>query len=179
VSRQADLGDLTPRQLEALPPVMQWRKLLAQVKPAGSRPSVPIVRSVGGVLANHADRLGGSCWPSLATIASEAGANRRSVLYALRELENAGLLERKRRGGHAPTCYRLVLPQAEAKEGAHIFPQPVERSVESLGTAESLGAPAVISRCTGVHPRSALRSAQDQELVVGAPPVVENSAAER
>ena len=82
---------LTLRQVEALPPVMQWRKLLAHVSPPPGKVSVASFRSVGHVLANHADRLGGSVRPSVETIAAEAGVSRRSAVYALRALEDAGL----------------------------------------------------------------------------------------
>jgi DNA-binding IscR family transcriptional regulator len=48
-------------------------------------------------IANH-DGDGGS-WPSVATLAREAGCSERSAQYALRELEAAGVIEIIKRGG--------------------------------------------------------------------------------
>lgn len=64
------------------------------------------------LLANYAGNESGECWPSLATIAKQAGMSRDSVMRAIRELESAGLLTVVRRtmeGVNLPNTYRLNL----------------------------------------------------------------------
>ena len=102
MNEQLSIADLTPRQASLLP-VVQWRKLLS------SRASRSSVLAVGHVLANHADKEGGSCWPSLATIMDEAIVSKRTALRALAELEETGLLYRRRRG-RTSNSYRLLVP---------------------------------------------------------------------
>jgi hypothetical protein len=74
----------------------------------------PKGRAVAAVLFARMD-ADGTCWPSLATIAQDAGYVRsHSVLAALDELEAAGWLLRERRrkvdGSPATTRYVAVLP---------------------------------------------------------------------
>ena len=95
-----------------LPQVLRWRKLVHMVSPpAGAHVSTPVLRSVADSLANHADRNGASCYPSVSRLASEAGCAERSVQYALGALEELGLLARDSRGGRGrATRYTLQLP---------------------------------------------------------------------
>jgi predicted ArsR family transcriptional regulator len=65
-------------------------------------------RLVALVLSTHMDRDGGSCFPSLTTLARETGLSRRTVCNALDELEHAGLVERARTGRGRPTRYRAT-----------------------------------------------------------------------
>ena len=59
---QLTVADLSPRQVEFLPPIMQWRKLLVRARPRRYSGVSPLaMRMVGEVLAIHADREGGSC----------------------------------------------------------------------------------------------------------------------
>lgn len=86
----------------ALPPVMQWRKLISRVgPPADAKCSVRCFRAVGRVLADYANRNGGSVFPSVETIAADAGYSERSVQHALNALEWKGLITRDKRGGRS------------------------------------------------------------------------------
>jgi hypothetical protein len=74
----------------------------------------PKARAVAAALFARMDE-DGTCWPSLATIATDAGYVRsHSVLAALDELEAAGWLLRERRrkanGAPATTRYAAVVP---------------------------------------------------------------------
>jgi len=109
VSEQLSFEDARPHVAGELPPVMRWRKLLVRSVPGECPVSTSAFRGVGAVLANHADRQGGSCFPSIETIAAEAGVSRRTALYATAALEEAGLLYRRRRR-RSSTSYVLVLP---------------------------------------------------------------------
>jgi len=68
------------------------------------------------VLIRLADRAGagGLCWPGLDRIASDTGLGRRTVIRALDQLAEAGLIERHPRPGGS-TLYR-VLPEAGRQE---------------------------------------------------------------
>jgi hypothetical protein len=83
---------------------MLWRtELLA------SEMSSP-AKMVAFVLSTHMDRNGGSCFPSLTTIARESGYARSTVCQALAELDRANLLERVRGGRGKPTRYHATSP---------------------------------------------------------------------
>jgi DNA-binding transcriptional ArsR family regulator len=72
------------------------------------------------------ERLGGGrdvCWPSWATLQKDTGLSRRAVVYALRELEEAGLVVTTRNFRRQVNGYEL-LPLTSAKECT----PPVQRS---------------------------------------------------
>lgn len=65
----------------------------------------PTERLVGLTLSLHMDRDGGSCWPSLTTLANETGLSRRTVIRALNTLDAEGYIKRARGGPGRPTRY--------------------------------------------------------------------------
>lgn len=71
-------------------------------------------RGVLTKLANHANKAGGSAWPSVRTIADWAGVDERSVRRILSRLLKRGLIEvtgaNSRDGGRYSTTYRVVIP---------------------------------------------------------------------
>lgn len=71
-------------------------------------------RGVLNKLANHANRAGGSAWPSVRTIADWGGVDERSVRRILSRLLKRGLIEvtgaNGRSGGRYSTTYRIVIP---------------------------------------------------------------------
>jgi hypothetical protein len=98
----------------------------------------PKARAVAAVLFARMDE-DGTCWPSLATIATDAGYVRsHSVLPALDELEAAGWLLRERRrkanGSPATTRYVAVLPAVAVDPEDPVGPavDPAEGASEGL-----------------------------------------------
>jgi hypothetical protein len=61
------------------------------------------------VLADYADEDGGSCWPSVATIARESLLSERQVQYCLRHLEQLGEIEVAKGGGRRSNRYRVLM----------------------------------------------------------------------
>lgn len=55
------------------------------------------VQSVYMWICFHSDSKTGECWPSIKTVAKEAGVTDRTVTKALKKLEEVGILERNRR----------------------------------------------------------------------------------
>jgi hypothetical protein len=94
-------------------------------------------RLVASVLFTYMDPDGGSCFPSLATIAHDAGySGTSSVLDGLAELEAGGWLlrdqRRRRDGSPATTSYHAAVP-VEAVDPA----DPVGPPVDPAGRGES------------------------------------------
>jgi hypothetical protein len=68
---------------------------------------------VGHTLSTHMDGNGGSCFPSVSTVAREASLSDRSVRNGLRLLEAAGLVHTRNGGGRKPGgCYTANRYQA-------------------------------------------------------------------
>jgi len=67
-------------------------------------------RAVWLPLAKRANR-GGRCWPSVNTIAREAGKGRTQTYSAVDELETVGLIRRESSPGGAPTCTTTYIMQ--------------------------------------------------------------------
>lgn len=97
-------------------------------------------------IASHYSLKRGAAWPSLATISSWCGVEKRNVNRALKRLEMAGFLEVAGRGGpHESRTYRLKLPPAvfpgtpehEGKRNAN----EANRNARSRGRARSADAP--------------------------------------
>lgn len=57
-------------------------------------------RRVGGAVLDHYNRLSGQCDPSLDTVATLLGVNRRTVIRSVNRLVAQGLFRRIRHGGH-------------------------------------------------------------------------------
>lgn len=79
-------------------------------------------------LANHAGRDDWECWPSIETIAREAGMQPRSAQRHLRSLADAGVIEIEERGapdmrvrgGYRPNLYRIVRPEVSELADAEV-----------------------------------------------------------
>lgn len=70
------------------------------------------------ILANYASNKDGDCYPSLGTLADDTGLSKDSVIRAIKELEDAGLLSVNRRqveGVNLPNSYRLNLATSSQK----------------------------------------------------------------
>lgn len=84
--------------------------------PGTDLPGAPRLAMIA--LANHADHTDGYCWPSMKTIAAEAGLGLRTVKRVIPQLVDNGFIEvRKRRGAHG------VAPGQSATGGTHIQKQ--------------------------------------------------------
>lgn len=57
----------------------------------------PIAKFILVVLADHYNDSTGECWPSVATIASITGCSRATVLRKLKQLEQSGMIARRKR----------------------------------------------------------------------------------
>src|SRR5579871_2525046 len=71
----------------------------------------PMARDVLVVLASHANKKTGQCWPSVATIASTLGVSQKAVKSALSDLKVLGLVRsttRNRRAGES-NLYHLAV----------------------------------------------------------------------
>jgi len=93
------------------------------------------------VLADHAKEDGTGAWPAVATIAREARMSKRGVRYALRRLEEEGLITATGVSRAETTVWRITLAESaggeaeSAPKGAEIAPEP---SLEpSLGELRS------------------------------------------
>jgi hypothetical protein len=113
--------------------VIEWRALILASELA------PSAKLTALALSTHMDRSGGSCFPSLTTIARETGLARRTVCYALDGLQRAGLLERVRSGRGKPTRYRatsahaaLPLVQQVHLTSALSAPEDVHEGVQKI-----------------------------------------------
>lgn len=92
----------------ALPAVIGDRAALRAVLARGDLTSS--ARLTWIALFAHADATSGAAWPSVPTLARETGCAVRTVRYALRALERAGLATPARRPGRS-TVYRVHLPR--------------------------------------------------------------------
>ncbi|MGH3036100.1 MAG: helix-turn-helix domain-containing protein [Gaiellaceae bacterium] len=78
---------------------------------------------VAHMLSTHMNAEGGSCRPSIPTLAREASLSVRAVRAALRELEEAGFVGtvtgggRASGGGYASNSYRATLPSPASPAG--------------------------------------------------------------
>jgi hypothetical protein len=119
----------------------------------------PKARAVAAVLFARMDDAG-TCWPSLATIAADAGYVRsHSVLAALDELEAAGWLLRERRrkanGAPATTRYAAVVPAESVDPAEPVGPpvDPAEGASEGLRRG-SEGVSEAVDNPPGGYPSS-------------------------
>jgi hypothetical protein len=128
-------------------------------------------RAVAAVLFSRMDAHA-TCWPSLATIAADAGyARSHSVLPALDELEAAGWLVRERRwkanGAPATTRYVAVVP-AEAVDPDDPVGLPVDPAAEPGASAPHSppapvdNRPGPVDRPSGPYPRHGVTVTPDQ-----------------
>lgn len=71
------------------------------------------------ILANYASNKDGDCYPSIGTLADDTGMSKDSVIRAIKELEDAGLLSVNRRqveGVNLPNSYRLNLAASSPEQ---------------------------------------------------------------
>jgi hypothetical protein len=71
--------------------VANWRRSITR-----DRTLTVHATAVGCVLADYMDNARAACWPSLETIAAEAGCSKSTVQRAIADLEDAGYLKVKR-----------------------------------------------------------------------------------
>lgn len=91
--------------------LFQWRKAIVE----SGLFLGPTARLVAFVLSLHMDADGGSCYPSLDTLAWETGLHRRTVIRQLAELELEGWIRVEHggspRGGRKePNRYAAAIP---------------------------------------------------------------------
>jgi hypothetical protein len=86
--------------------LVRWRGLIVE----SELPSP--AKLVALVLSTHMDSNGGSCFPSLSTIAREAALGRSTVIRALADLERAQLIEKVKGGPTGSNRYRATSPTA-------------------------------------------------------------------
>jgi DNA-binding transcriptional MocR family regulator len=86
--------------------LVRWRGLIIE----SELPSP--AKLVALVLSTHMDSNGGSCFPSLTTLAQESGLGRSTVCRALDQVARAGLVKRVRGGRGKPPRYRATSPTA-------------------------------------------------------------------
>jgi hypothetical protein len=103
------MADSEPRA--SLSPLFTWRSAIAS--PESALPPTP--RLVALVLSLHMNERGASCFPSVATIAAEAGLSDRAVQKAIRCLTEAGWLIVKlggsaQGGRRIANTYRATFP---------------------------------------------------------------------
>lgn len=79
-----------------------WLEAIA----ADSRLSSHAAR-VAIVISSHLSRMYGDAWPSIETIAAEAGSSERTAERGIAELCKAGYLERRRRGFSQSNRYTI------------------------------------------------------------------------
>jgi DNA-binding transcriptional ArsR family regulator len=78
-------------------------------------------------IANHADENGENAWPSVRTLARYASVSERSAQYALRKLEDAGMIVVHRQAGgtqHTPSDRRPNLYSVVMAGVQHASPRP-------------------------------------------------------
>jgi len=82
------------------------------------------------VLADYADEEGGSCWPSVKTIARETLLSERQVQYNLRHLQEIGeITVEEKGGGRKSTRYRVSMGETPGVQILH----PSENGSQSRG----------------------------------------------
>lgn len=105
--------------MASLAPLFSWRSGVSQ---SGLTPNT---RHVALVLSLHMNELGGSCFPSLTTLASETGRARKTIVAALSELEDEGWLRVVHGGGRGrPNHYTATVPETVSR-GNSLDPETV------------------------------------------------------
>lgn len=122
-------------------------------------------RGVLNKLANHANKVGGSSWPSVRTIADWGGVDERSVRRILSRLLERGLIEvtgaNGRSGGRYSTTYRLVIPAGYEPNRQAVDQQEGEDT--SVPPQHGSGGTSVRGGTTPVSPKSALCLSSSKE----------------
>lgn len=88
-----------------LKPLFTWRSAIADSD------LEPKSRHVALTISLHMNERGGSCFPSLETLAGETGLNKRQVSDGIKDLETSGYLKVTRGGGRGkPNRYEAIIP---------------------------------------------------------------------
>jgi len=94
---------------DGLPRVVYWRRAVLAAPGLTDAQKV-----VAFALAEHMNRDGGSCWPSVETLGVEVTLTRRSVQRALAALQAAGWIDRQLGVGRGRSShYRASFPDTE------------------------------------------------------------------
>jgi hypothetical protein len=107
-------------------------------------------------LASYADATG-ACYPGYATLRADVGCGLNQLTRAMRELEAAGLITRRRRGQGHPTRYTLRAPETASRTPVAIHSQRESR-VTPGGKLES--------RCASVEQDSGDQDPAEHHHVV-------------
>jgi hypothetical protein len=116
-------------------PLVVWRNSVRDSEQLGWT-----ARLVAFVLSTHMDADGGSCFPSITTLTRETHLARRTVCYALDELERERFIERVRQGRGRPTRYRATSASGALVEGAQLV-HDVHQLVHVVHPTSACGAP--------------------------------------
>lgn len=98
----------SPQSVHVLSPLFSWRGMIAKSK------LPPSAKLVAFTLSLHMNEAGGSCFPSVETLAAETSMARRTVFYAIKQLRVEGWLICHRRfsevGQQRTNVYEAVIP---------------------------------------------------------------------
>ena len=98
------------------------------------RVSAATQRLVACDLESHMSADGGSCFPSLDTIADETGLSKATVVLGIRALEATGWLYRQTGGGaKRPTRYQALIPDHNLLSRQQTDNRPTSRAELSAG----------------------------------------------
>lgn len=113
------MNDIPEPEARVASPRSAWTLALrAEVLRVGG-PDMARVGTIGIWLASYADADGGSCFPSLATIAALAGCSQDSASQLVRVLLGVGMLGRRRRPNQS-SVYQLLIPTQRPDWDAHM-----------------------------------------------------------
>lgn len=128
----------------SLPPVVLWRRAVLAAPELNHA-----AKLVACALAEHMDADGGSCYPSVTTLAGETAQDRRTVQRALRALEASGWITRAegRGRGHSsryaaarpPAGKAAAVPPFGEEEGRHVVQQKAARRARKGGGSTARG----------------------------------------
>lgn len=100
--------------MSELSPLFTWRSAIVESK------LEPTARLVALTLSLHMNERGGSCFPSVATLASETGLNEKSVRRHVHALADGGWLVLTAGGGRGRSnTYSAMIPE-QAERGASL-----------------------------------------------------------
>jgi hypothetical protein len=119
--------------------IPRWRRLLRCIDPHADEPVKPSVfQLVGDKLADHADRHGRRCYPTIEQLAAETRLGKRTVQRALVALERRRLIDRNTKGGRGrATEYVLRCPEIRPRA---VPPQLVRDRARELADSPFLPA---------------------------------------
>jgi len=109
----------TPREDQApewkMADILKWQRMLRDA------PLSDEAKLVGFILSTHANGNGES-FPSIRTIAREAGKTERSVIKGLRELQEKGYIAVEKSKGRKRAKYILTAPEMLSEDNAKMLP---------------------------------------------------------